>query len=115
MNDLYFDNKFLVEKDFYGNINIDRLYMLDTTRFDAYTWMLLSNIYESLPQQIVLNNVKQPMWYGDESDCYYLKATIKNKGLHLFGYLKYEDWIEWENVFHKNIHILPTKKYYAYF
>ena len=107
MNGIYYDNA-EIKQDTFGNVEVDRVYYFDFSRFDEGAWSVMENIYRSLPNQSVKNGIGQQMWFGEEdiSDSF-LWSSVEPSGLQVVGYLKKEDWDEWKTAFHRLIRKLP--------
>ncbi len=104
MGDYYYDNT-NIESDQNSVVIIDRVYCLDFDKFDDANWSKLGEIYNLLPHKI---DTHLPCWFGIEGENqFYLCASVEPSGLQIFGELKECDWIKWESVFNKYLHMFP--------
>ncbi|ERI91038.1 hypothetical protein HMPREF1982_03403 [Clostridiales bacterium oral taxon 876 str. F0540] len=103
----YYDNN-EIEYNEFGVLNIDRVYCLDFNNFSNDDWSVLADIYRKLPNQIILDNMEQQMWFGTEGGSeFYLWSSVEPSGLQIVGHLREHDWKHWEKLFHEKIERFP--------
>ncbi|MDQ0060003.1 hypothetical protein [Paenibacillus harenae] len=101
----YYDNSEITDKP----VNlIDRVYCLDFHQFNKETWNKLGEIYSILPSQVIINNIGQAAWFGEEGKSdNYLWASVEPSGLQVAGKLLTSDWKDWEGKFNELIIDFP--------
>jgi hypothetical protein len=103
----YYDNNEILA-DLNGNVYVDRVYCLDFNLFDSKCWSNLSQVYRLLPNQIIIDNIEQAIWFGEESSCeHYLYASVEPSGLQVTGFLNNSDWNMWEQIFNAHLTEFP--------
>lgn len=103
MSIYFYDNNEIV-KDNFGNVEIDRVYCIDFERFSQGDWKRLSDLYKTLPNQIIIDKIGQQMWFGEEGQSdFYLWASVELSGLQVAGHLQFDDWCKWVQIFNKGI------------
>lgn len=110
MNICFYDNNEIV-KDTFGNVEIDRVYCIDFERLSQEDWKRLSDLYKTLPKQIIIDNIEQQMWFGEEGKSdFYLWTSVEPSGLQVSGYLRFSDWCKWVQIFNKVIEQFPLNE-----
>ncbi|WP_410769442.1 hypothetical protein [Fontibacillus sp. BL9] len=105
MSICFYDNSKITDEP----INlIDRVYCLAFHQFNKEMWNKLGDIYSILPSQVIINNIGQAAWIGEEGKSnYYLCASVEPSGLQVAGKLLTSDWKDWEGKFNELIIDFP--------
>ncbi len=106
-DEYYYNNRYNIVDDI---LDFERVYMVDTWKFDSETFKALEKVYESLPCYLG-NKTCFPCWYGNEEngDKYFLTVSFEMSGLQFWGKLPIADFFQWEKKFNKLIEDFPFK------
>ncbi len=91
-----------------GSIEVERVYAFSWKDFIELDWQSLGRIFEGLPDALPSTDIAR--WFGfDEAEPPFLWASVEPSGLQVYGILREEDWLGWDQQFRSRTDALPCR------